>query len=266
MNTVSLKAEPNAAAVGTWAIKVPVVITLVFWLIKMMATTVGETGADYLMQNLNFGLLVTTGVMSLALVGMLWAQFSAKRYVPWRYWLTVVLVSVVGTLLTDNLTDHLGVPLWLSTLGFSLALIAAFALWYAVERTLSIHSIATPRREAFYWATILLTFALGTAAGDWFAESVGLGFAWSAVAFGGAIAVITVGYFRFHWNAVLSFWLAYILTRPFGASMGDLLSQPVADGGLGLGTTVTSLGFLAAIILLVAYLTISRRDAPRAGD
>lgn len=244
-------------------IKVPVVITLFFWLIKIMATTVGETGADYLMLNLNFGLPLTTVLMSVLLVGVLIAQMRAKTYIPWLYWLTVVMVSVVGTLITDNLTDNLGVPLALSTGVFSVLLVLVFSAWYLSERSLSIHSIANRKRESFYWAAILVTFALGTAAGDWMAESVGLGFAWSAVLFGAAIAVITLGFFFFKLNAVLAFWLAYIITRPLGASLGDLLSQPTGDGGLGFGTLGTSAIFLAAIVLLVGYLTLSKADAPQ---
>lgn len=255
--------KPSALDDRALLIKVPVVITLFFWLIKIMATTVGETGADYLMLNLNFGLPLTTALMSVLLVGVLIAQMRAKTYIPWLYWLTVVMVSVVGTLITDNLTDNLGVPLALSTGVFSLLLALVFSLWYLSERSLSIHSIANRKRESFYWAAILVTFALGTAAGDWMAESVGLGFAWSAVLFGAAIGVITLGFFFFKLNAVLAFWLAYIITRPLGASLGDLLSQPTGNGGLGFGTLGTSAIFLATIVLLVGYLTLSKADAPQ---
>ena len=242
-------------------IKVPFVITLFFWAIKILATTVGETGADYLIFNLHLGLPATSWVMGILLAVVLTAQIRATRYTPWLYWVSVVMVSIVGTLLTDNLTDNLGVPLIASTLGFGIALIATFVVWYRVEGSLSIHSIASLRRELFYWAAILFTFALGTAAGDLLAESVGLGYATSALIFAGAIALITAGFYGFRLNGVLSFWLAYIITRPLGASMGDFLSQPVADGGLGLGTVTTSMLFLIAITGLVAYLTLSRTDA-----
>jgi uncharacterized membrane-anchored protein len=239
--------------------KVPEV-TLYFWLIKVLCTTVGETAADYLDTNLNMGLTNTTYVMSVLLVAALIAQFSARRYVPGVYWLVVVLISVVGTLVTDNLTDNLGVPLTTTTAVFSVVLAATFAIWYAVERTLSIHSIRTPRREAFYWLTILFTFALGTASGDLVAEKMNLGYWPSALIFGGIIAAITLAHYKLRLNAVLAFWLAYILTRPLGASLGDYLSQAKADGGLGLGTVGTSALFLTAILALVVYLTVTRRD------
>jgi uncharacterized membrane-anchored protein len=246
------------------AIKVPIIITLYFWVIKILATTVGETGADFLIFNLNWGLPLTSALMGVVLVGFLYAQVKTKIYTPWLYWMTVVLVSIVGTLITDNLTDNLGVPLTTSTIAFSLALVATFALWYKVEGSLSIHSIYTAKRELFYWAAILFTFALGTAAGDLMAESVGLGYALSALIFGAVIAVITIGFYAFKLNGVLAFWLAYIITRPLGASIGDWLSQDVANGGLGLGTVGTSAIFLVAIVGLVSYLTLSRVDAPKA--
>ncbi|MFA5170270.1 MAG: hypothetical protein WC426_01795 [Sulfuriferula sp.] len=234
-------------------------ITLFFWVIKIMATTVGETAADFLSFTMKLGLVNTSYVMSGLLVLALVIQFKLKRYVPVSYWLVVVLVSVVGTLITDNLVDNLGVSLVTITVLFSIALAVVFALWYANEKTLSIHSIFTAKRELFYWAAILFTFALGTAAGDLVAEHLAMGYALSAVMFGAAIAVITLAYYRFKLNAVLAFWLAYILTRPFGASMGDLLSQPVDVGGLGLGTIGTSSVFLGAIVILIAYLTIQQK-------
>ncbi|MDD5365550.1 MAG: hypothetical protein PHR30_09440 [Gallionellaceae bacterium] len=240
--------------------KVPEV-TLYFWIIKILATTVGETGADFLNFNLNFGLTGTSIVMAGLLTVFLFVQVRAERYVPWLYWLSVVLISIVGTLITDNLTDNLGIPLLATTLVFSLALLATFAVWHFRERTLSIHSIHTRRRELFYWAAILFTFALGTAAGDLVAERMNLGYANSALLFGGMIAAVTLAYFAFRANAVLAFWIAYILTRPLGASCGDLLSQPMANGGLGLGTLQTSALFLATIASLVLYLTISRKRA-----
>ncbi len=245
------------------AIKVPIIITLYFWVIKILATTVGETGADFLIFNLHWGLPLTSALMGAVLVGFLTAQVKAKIYQPWLYWMTVVLVSIVGTLITDNLTDNLGIPLAVSTVAFTLLLAVTFWLWHKVEGSLSIHSIYTAKRELFYWAAILFTFALGTAAGDLLAESVGLGYALSALAFGAVIAVIALGFYAFKLNGVLAFWLAYIITRPFGASIGDWLSQDVVNGGLGLGTVGTSAIFLIAIIGLVSYLTLSRVDAPK---
>ncbi|MFE6168615.1 hypothetical protein ACFVP8_12215 [Viridibacillus arvi] len=242
--------------------KVPVVITIFFWIIKIMATTVGETGADYMIEKLNLGLTNTTIVMSILLIIILLIQFKARVYVPSIYWLTVVLISVVGTLVTDNLTDNLGVPLQLTTIFFTVALLVTFVAWYASEKTLSIHSIYTIKREAFYWLSILFTFALGTAAGDLIAEGLDLGYLTSALIFAALIGLVTIAYYVFKLNAVLAFWIAYILTRPFGASLGDYLSQSQHAGGLGLGTFGTSVIFLLIIIILVFYLTKTRRDAP----
>ncbi len=239
--------------------KVPEV-TLYFWIIKILATTVGETGADFFATNLNFGLTGTSAVMGALLLVFLFLQVRAARYVPWMYWVTVVLISVAGTLVTDNLVDNLGVSLQTTTLLFALALLATFVVWFASERTLSIHSIFTRKRELYYWGAILFTFALGTAAGDLAAEGLQLGYAVSALAFGGLIGVVTFAHYALKANAVLAFWIAYILTRPLGASLGDLLSQPSANGGLGLGTMATSGIFLATIASLVTYLSITRKD------
>jgi uncharacterized membrane-anchored protein len=238
--------------------KVPEV-TAIFWIIKVLCTTVGETFADFLNVDLNLGLTLTSVVMAVLLAAALIAQFELRRYIPAVYWLSVVLISVVGTLITDNLSDNLGIPLWITTVVFAVLLAATFIVWATVEKTLSIHSIFTTRREAFYWLAVLFTFALGTAAGDLAAEALNLGYVVALLVFAGAIALVAVAYFVFHLNAILAFWMAYVLTRPLGASAGDLLSQPVADGGLGLGTTVTSVLFLAVILVLVVVLTLTRR-------
>ena len=240
--------------------KVPQV-TIFFWIIKILATTVGETAADYLNVNLNLGLTNTTYVMSALLLVTLFFQFRAKQYVPSLYWLAVVLISIVGTLITDNLVDNLEVSLETTTIAFAIALGVTFVAWYASERTLSIHSIFTTRREAFYWLAILFTFALGTAAGDLVAEGLDLGYWVSGLMFAGLIGVVTIAHYGFKLNAVLAFWLAYILTRPLGASLGDYLSQTPDDGGIGLGTVGTSAIFLGTILVLVIYLTMTRRDA-----
>ncbi|MCW2612009.1 MAG: putative rane-anchored protein [Cryptosporangiaceae bacterium] len=240
--------------------KVPEV-TLYFWIIKIMATTVGETAADFLNTNLKLGLTGTTYLMGGLLAVTLVAQFRAPRYVPGIYWLAVVLISVVGTLITDNLTDNFGVPLATTTVVFAVALAVTFAAWYASERTLSIHSVVTVRREAYYWLAILFTFALGTAAGDLTAERLDVGYWKSAVLFGAFIAIVTAAHYALGLNAVLAFWAAYVLTRPLGASLGDYLSQAPADGGLGLGTVGTSALFLVTIVALVGFLTYTRRDA-----
>lgn len=241
------------------ASKVPLV-TLYFWIIKILATTVGETGADYLNFNMNLGLVKTSWIMAAALVVALILQMAAARYVPWKYWLAVVFLSVFGTLITDNLSDNYGVPLIVTTIAFTVALIATFIAWHASEKTLSIHSIRTRRREGFYWLAILFTFALGTAAGDMLAEQMNVGYTLSALIFGGAIALTTLAYYKFGLNAVWAFWIAYVLTRPFGASCGDLLTQAPKDGGLGLGTNIVSALFLVVIVALVAYLTTSKID------
>jgi uncharacterized membrane-anchored protein len=248
--------RPTSARVPAVLNKVPQV-TLAFWAIKIMSTTVGETGADYLAVHVGLGTAITGAIMATLLIGALVGQVRTGRYVPWLYWLTVVLVSVVGTQITDALTDGLGISLYVSTLAFGAALAAIFALWYGTERTLSIQTITTTRRELFYWSAILFTFALGTAAGDLASEALGLGFQWGVVAFGGLIALIALAYFLGA-NAVLAFWLAYILTRPLGASLGDLLSQAKTYGGLGFGTVYTSIAFLTLIVALVALLSIGR--------
>lgn len=239
--------------------KVPEV-TLAFWLIKIMSTTVGETGADYLAVHVGLGTALTDGIMAVLLVVALLLQLRARQCVPWRYWLTVVLVSVVGTQITDALTDGFEVSLYLSTAVFALGLGLTFAIWYAVEHTLSIHTIVTTRRELFYWAAILFTFALGTAAGDLATEELQLGFSLGVVICGGLIAAVTLAYYL-GGNAVLTFWAAYVLTRPLGASLGDFLSQPQAYGGMGLGTVLTSAAFLAVIMILVATLSLGASGA-----
>jgi uncharacterized membrane-anchored protein len=268
--------------------KVPEV-TAAFWVIKILSTTVGETGADYIAVNVGLGAATTTTITAALLAGALALQMHERRhsgfhrkprcrrsvparliglrgvnkalqmherrYVPWIYWLTVVLISVVGTQVTDILTDKLGVSLFVSTGVFACALAAVFAIWFAIEGTLSIHSIGTRRREAFYWLAILLTFALGTAAGDLATEALGLGFNLGVVIFGTVLAALTLAR-SLGANPVLAFWLAYIVTRPLGASLGDLLSQAREYGGLGFGTANTSLVFLAVIVALVGALSL----------
>ncbi len=242
--------------------KVPA-ITAFFWIIKVLATTVGETFADYLNETLGLGLDGTSVIMGVALVFALVVQFLTTRYVPAIYWVTIVLISVAGTLVTDTLTDGYGVPLIVSTIVFGLLLAVTFAIWFAKEKTLAMKSITTWQREAFYWLAILFTFALGTALGDYLAETLGLGYGPSVVVYGLAIVLVAVAW-RLKWvGEITAFWAAYILTRPLGASIGDLLSQSTDDGGLGLGTTTTSTIFLAAILVSVTYLAISKRDVIR---
>jgi uncharacterized membrane-anchored protein len=235
-------------------------LTVYFWIIKVLATTIGETAADYLNTTFKLGLTGTSLVMGTLLVVALVAQFRARRYVPVIYWISIVLVSVVGTLITDNLVTNFNVTLPAATAAFAVLLALTFIGWYSSERTLSIHSIYTTRREAWYWLTVLFTFALGTAAGDLIAETYALGYWPSALLFAGVIALVTLLYRFARLNAIATFWIAYILTRPLGASIGDFLSQDKEVGGLALGTMVTSEIFLALIVAVIVYLTVTRRD------
>jgi uncharacterized membrane-anchored protein len=259
MNTKNIQQLQSVTTARKMLNKVPQ-ITLYFWVVKILCTTVGETAADLLNSSLNLGLTGTSVVMGVLLLITLFFQFKANKYIPAVYWLAVVLISVVGTLITDNLTDNFGVPLQLTTVIFAAALIITFIIWFVVEKTLSVHKINTVRREAFYWLAILFTFALGTAAGDLVAESLQLGYLLSAGIFAGLILMSWLAYKYLKLNAVLTFWIAYILTRPLGASIGDYLSQSNSDGGLGLGTVITSAIFLIAILATVIYLTKTKKD------
>jgi uncharacterized membrane-anchored protein len=241
--------------------KVPEV-TLTFWLIKVLSTTVGETIADYLAVNIGWGTAVTDSVMAGLLVVALYFQVAKRNYVPWIYWITVVLVSIVGTQITDLLTDKLDVSLYASTGVFGVLLFVIFVAWFRSEGTLSISAIDTRRRELFYWLAILCTFALGTAAGDLATEALGMGFKVGSMIFSLAIAASALAYLV-GMNSVAVFWVAYILTRPLGASLGDLLSQSKEYGGFGLGAATTSAVFLAIIMVLVAYLTAREIRRPQ---
>ena len=259
--------------------KVPEV-TIYFWIIKILCTTVGETGADWLNGKLGDPVTKTLYVMSAILAVALAVQFALKRYLAPVYWINVVLISIVGTLITDYLHDIRGYQLLPLTEIFAVALAVVFIAWFAVEHTLSIHTIFTTRRESFYWLTILVTFALGTAAGDYVAESLlDSSFSRAILWFAGAIALITVGHYVLKRAmpavasiSVFAFWAAYILTRPLGASIGDYMShatkpqlidgelEPSGAIGLGLGTSTTSFIFLGTILALVVYLTATRTD------
>ncbi|MEU7341128.1 hypothetical protein [Streptomyces sp. NPDC007074] len=249
---------PSAGARPRWN-KVPEV-TVYFWVIKVLCTTVGETAADLLAEKAGLGLTGVSVLMSALLALVLVVQFRTRAYRAGVYWTAVALISVVGTLISDNLTDNMGVPLETSTTVFAVILAVVFAVWYRRERTLSIHHIDTTGREAFYWLAVLFTFALGTAAGDLVSERMNLGYWLSAVLFALAIGAVAVAHLALGLNAVWSFWIAYVLTRPLGASIGDYLSQPSGDGGLGLGTVVTSVLFLAVILAMVVYLGVTRKD------
>jgi uncharacterized membrane-anchored protein len=260
----SVPLSDSAASLGRKMLNKVPEITLYFWIIKILCTTVGETAADNLNENLGLGLSGTSYLMGALLIGVLVFQFRARKYVPGIYWLAVVLLSIVGTLITDNLAEQ-GVALMTTNIVFTAALAATFATWYASERTLSVHTIFTTRREAFYWAAILFTFALGTSVGDYLSEQLEFGYLGALGVFAAVIAVIAVLHFRLRMNAILSFWLAYILTRPLGASIGDYLASPTEEGGLGLGTNVTTFIFLGTILALVVFLAVSKRDVIRSG-
>lgn len=253
----SVATRDRTAVVATMLNKVPEV-TLLFWVVKILSTTVGETAADFLADNVGLGLTNTSLLMAALLVGALALQLRRQRYVPWVYWLVVVLISIVGTLISDNLVDNFGVSLWTTTALFSVALAATFVAWWRSERTLSIHTIVTRRRETFYWLAILFTFALGTSAGDLVSEQLALGYLTAAVIFGALIAAVTAAYYG-GVNAVLTFWTAYVLTRPFGASIGDLLTADTSEGGLGLATNTVSALFLLVILGAVGWFTVQDR-------
>ncbi|MCW6513115.1 COG4705 family protein [Lichenifustis flavocetrariae] len=250
---------PATSASPTRFNKVPQV-TIWFWIVKVLATTVGETGADLLTTNLRLGLTVTSWIMTGVFLVALVCQVRADDYRAPLYWITVVLISVVGTLISDNLVDGMGISLVTTSVVFAIILSIVFAAWYRSEGTLSIHSIVTRKRELFYWAAILFTFALGTSVGDLLAERLDLGYGAALVVFAAMIAAVAVSYYIIKLDEILCFWAAYVLTRPLGASTGDLLAKPQLAGGWGWGTVNTSLIFLAVIAAVVVYLTISKAD------
>lgn len=232
-------------------------LTIYFWIIKLLSTALGESTSDYLVFHINPYIAVVIGGIGLVISLML--QFWVKKYIAWVYWLTVVAVAVFGTMAADVLHVGLGIPYIVSTVFFSISLTVIFMVWYKFERTLSIHSINTRRRELFYWATVMATFALGTAVGDMTAATLGLGYLISGILFAILFLVPGFGYWKLSWKSVFSFWFAYIITRPFGASFADWFGKPIL-GGLGLGDEIVSLTLTVLIIIFVAYLTITRKD------
>jgi uncharacterized membrane-anchored protein len=233
-------------------------VTAYFWLTKVLTTGMGETTSDYLVHRLGPPTAVAFG--GIALVGALLLQFRASRYSAWIYWLAVVAVSISGTIAADVLHVQFGIPYVVSTTFFVVVLAAVFVTWYRTEKTLSIHSIFTVRRELFYWATVLTTFALGTAAGDMTAVTLHLGYFSSGVMFAGLIAVPAVAYRWFRLNPILAFWSAYIVTRPLGASFSDWMAVPHSRGGLAWGDGPVSITLAIVILVLVGYLAVSRAD------
>ncbi len=238
--------------------KVPEV-TVAFWVIKVLTTGMGEATSDYLVHQLNPAVAVALGAVGLAVALVL--QFGAPRYRPWIYWLAVMMVAIFGTMAADFLHVELGIPYLVSTIFFAVVLAAVFGIWYATERTLSIHTINTRRREAFYWLTVMSTFALGTAAGDMTAVTLHLGYLVSGVMFAGLIAVPAVAHRWAGLNAIAAFWFAYILTRPLGASFADWVAQPHSRGGLNWGLGSVSIGLAVVIAIAVGYLTVTHEEA-----
>jgi uncharacterized membrane-anchored protein len=257
MTTEQLRLDQPLAPARHALSKVPEV-TVYFWIIKVLTTGMGETTSDFLAKSLNP--VIAVGIGGLGLMVALALQFSVRRYISWVYWLAVTMVSVFGTMAADVLHVVLGIPYVASTTFYALVLVAIFVVWYRSEKTLSIHSIHTRRREVFYWATVMATFALGTAAGDMTAGTMKLGYFSSGVMFAVLIAVPALAYWKLRLNEIFAFWFAYILTRPLGASFADWLGVPASRGGLGWGTGPVSLGLAAVIALFVGYLAISRKD------
>jgi uncharacterized membrane-anchored protein len=237
--------------------KVPEV-TVFFWIIKLLTTAMGETTSDYLVHQFDPVIAVALGGIGLVIALVL--QFFVRRYVAWIYWLAAVMVAIFGTMAADVLHIGLGIPYLVSTACFTAALAVIFVVWYLSEKTLSIHSIYTRRRELFYWATVMATFALGTAVGDMTATTLGLGYFSSGVLFTALIAVPALDYWLFGLNEIVAFWFAYIVTRPLGASLADWAGKPSNLGGLGLGTGQVSLGLTILIIGFISYLTVTRKD------
>jgi len=232
--------------------------TIIFWIIKGLTTGMGETTSDYLVNR--FDAVIVVILAFLGFVAALVLQISRRRYIPWVYWLTVIMVSIFGTMAADALHVLLGIPYIISTTFYLVVLALIFITWYRYEKTLSIHSIYTRRREGFYWATILATFALGTAAGDMTATTMHLGYFSSGLLFAALIVIPIVGYWKFKFNGIFAFWFAYILTRPIGASFADWMGVSQARSGLGLGTGLISLILLILIVALVGYVTITHED------
>jgi uncharacterized membrane-anchored protein len=249
--------RPLARLTAPGTLRVPG-ITVYFWVIKACSTALGESASDYLVHAMNPVIAVLLGFA--AFVAALSLQFSARRYKAWPYWLAVVMVGVFGTMAADVLHVGFGVPYTVSSSLYAVVLVAVFVTWGATEKTLSIHSIDTPRREMFYWAAVIATFAMGTALGDLTAFTLHLGYLTSGLVFAAVIAVPAAGYWLLRWNAVFCFWFAYVATRPLGASFADWMGKPRSVGGLGWGDGPVVLVLAMAIFCLVAYLAVTRRD------
>jgi uncharacterized membrane-anchored protein len=244
----------------TAALRVPE-ITAYFWIAKGLSTALGESTSDYLVRVL--GPIPAVGLGFVAFVASLVLQFSMRRYQAWSYWCAVVMVGIFGTMAADVLHVGFGVPYAASATLYAIALAAVYLAWYRTERTLSIHSVDTARREGFYWATVVATFALGTAVGDLTAVTLHLGYGLSIVLFAVVILVPAIGFRWLHWNPIFAFWFAYVVTRPLGASVADWLGKPVSAGGLGVGDGAVTLLLVVLIAAVVGYLATTRKDVQR---
>ena len=258
MSTGQMAPEPRAAAPARHALSKVPEVTLYFWITKVLTTGMGETTSDFLAQHIDPVIAVGLGFVAFAAAMLL--QFRAPRYTAWIYWTAVVVVSVFGTMAADVLHVQFKIPYAVSTAFFSVVLAVVLVAWYKVEGTLSIHSVHTRSRELFYWATVLTTFALGTAAGDLTAMTLHLGYWASGVLFAVLIAVPAVAHWRFGMNPITAFWFAYIITRPLGASFADWMAVSHTRGGLAWGTGPVSLGWALVILGFVVYLAVSRKD------
>jgi uncharacterized membrane-anchored protein len=258
VTTGRLRQDGTAAAAGRRAASKVPQITAFFWIIKVLTTAQGEAVSDFLAFRFGPVIAVSLGATGLAIALAL--QFRARRYVAWIYWAAVVMVAVFGTMAADGLHVELGVPYDVSTPFFAVSLAVVFAVWYATEKTLSIHSIDTPRREFFYWATVMATFALGTALGDLTATTLHWGYLTSGIVFTGVIVVPAIAHWRLGMNSILAFWFAYIVTRPLGASFADYFGVPHRYGGLGMGRGLVGLILTFVIVGFVGYLAVTRRD------
>lgn len=252
--------EPLASARFA-ASKVPLILVY-FWIIKLLTTAMGEATSDYMVRAINPVTAVLLGFTGFVIAMVL--QLRAKRYVAWIYWLAVAMVAVFGTQAADVLHIKFHVPYAASTAFYAVVLAVIFIVWYRVEGTLSIHSIRTPRRELFYWATVLATFALGTATGDLTARTLNLGYLASGIWFSVAFAAVAVAHWKFGLNSILAFWICYVLTRPVGASFADYVAFPRSVGGLGVGHGPVALALTFLIIILVGYLAVTRKDVEEA--
>jgi uncharacterized membrane-anchored protein len=258
--TGSIRRSPATTPGARGALRVPE-ITVYFWIIKGLSTAMGESTSDFLVHVMNPVLAVGLGFIGLVVALAL--QFSRRRYIAWTYWFAVLMVGVFGTMAADVLHVGFGVPYIISSILYAVALAAVFLIWQRTEKTLSIHSIDTPRREAFYWAAVVATFAMGTALGDLTAVTFHLGYFYSLVLFAAMITIPAMGYRWLRWNSILSFWLAYVITRPLGASFADWVGKPVSVSGLGWGDGRVSLALTIVIACLVAYLAVTHRDVQR---